>query len=105
MSVKLTFIASVVPVLVITTVYIIVSPGLAGVPGLSVLVAVRAGPTGGSGVGEVIVREIGPAAGVAVALTRALDGVEDADDEFGDTESAEAISIIKLVRQRMNATE
>jgi hypothetical protein len=70
-----------------------------------VLVAVRAGPTGESGGGEASVRAVGPLVGVAVALIRALDGVEDADDEFGDTESAEAISIIKLVRQRMNAVE
>ena len=83
----------------------IVAPGSTATLVLSVLVAVRAGPTRGRGGGDVIVRVIGPLTGVAVALTRALDGVEAADDEFGDTESAEAISIIKLVRQRMNATE
>jgi hypothetical protein len=33
------------------------------------------------------------------------DADEDANDEFGDTETAEAISIIKQLRKRMNATE
>jgi hypothetical protein len=86
-------------------VYMIVSPGLTVVLVLSVLVAVSAGPTMAGTGEETTVRAIGPAGGVAVALTRALDGVEDASDEFGDTESAEAISIIKQLRQRMNATE
>jgi hypothetical protein len=87
----------------------IVAPGSTATLVLSVLVAVRPAANGLRGGGEAIVRVIGPPAGVAVAFTRAPDGdeygVEDADDEFGDTESAEAISIIKLVRQRMNATE
>jgi hypothetical protein len=83
----------------------IVAPGSTATLVLSVLVAVRPAANGLRGGGEAIVRVIGPLAGVAGALTRALDGVEDADDEFGDTESAEAISIMKLVRQRMNATE
>jgi hypothetical protein len=95
------------PVFVITTVYMIVSPGftVAVWRRLSVLVAVRVGPAGASTPGEAIVGTVGPPVGAAVALTRALDAVEGANDEFGDTEMAEAISIIKQLRQRMNATE
>jgi len=83
----------------------IVAPGSTATLVLSVLVAVSAAPTAGSAGGDAIVRAIGPPAGVAVALTRALDGVEDASDEFGDTDSEDAISIIKQLRQRMKATE
>jgi hypothetical protein len=92
-------------------VYIIVSPGFA-VAGsmlgrLSVLVAVRIGADGVSRAGEAIDRANAElAAGATEASTRPLDAIEDeAIDELGDTESADAISIIKQLRQRMNATE
>jgi len=83
---------------------------LAAVPGESVLVAVMLGPTAASKGGEARVRAIDPGAGIAIPPTGAPDGNEegddeDASDEFGDTESAEAISIIKQLRQSINATE
>jgi len=84
-----------------------VSPGLAGVPGLSVFVAVMTGATGGSSSGETGVRAIGSPAVVAAEASARVLGLSEAapSDEFGDTESADAISIIKQLRQRMNATE
>ena len=62
---------------------------------------------GGSGAGEAIARANGElAAGAADAPARALEATETGPSyELGDTEMAEAISIIKQLRQRMNATE
>jgi hypothetical protein len=86
----------------------IVSPGLTAVLRLSVLVAVRTVPTGDStlvaaGTSGFPFGAVTPAIGSVTAA--ALDGAEDASDEFVDVESAEAINIITQLRHRMNATE
>jgi hypothetical protein len=67
------------------------------------LVTVILGEPEGSNGGEAMVgASPSRAAGTAVASYAIED---EPSDEFGDTETLDAISIIRQLRQRMNATE
>src|SRR5437870_1460765 len=121
-SENVTPVASAMPVLEITTVYMIVSPGLAFAGStlgrLSVLVAVIVGPAGLAGETadanrdlasksptapiELLARFSGGAGNPPRAAGAPEAGIS---DELGDTERAEAISMINAVRHRIKATE
>ena len=71
-SEKLTPVASAPPLLVISIVYIIVSPGLTGVLGLAVLVAVSAAPKGEAAATFNIIAARGSLAGWPAGFNRLL---------------------------------